>query len=304
MSGPLHILVYHRVLREPCPLFSSQMTAKRFTEHCLWLSKHYHVLGLAQAMARMKEGSLPPRSAVITFDDGYADNLDVALPILKDYGLSATCFIATGFYDDHCMFNDVIVEKIKQLHQGYRFLGREYDAQTVDGKRALIQAMIAHVKYLPLEQREAFLAKLCPHSSVPPLMMSLEQRQRWHQSGMGVGAHTHSHPILTTLSNEDAKQEILTSKQVLENQCQTPIRWFAYPNGKKDQDYQDVHVNLLKECGFDGAVTTVPGAVTEGANLFELPRYTPWRESKWGFMAQMSKMKVKSLLKGVNFKRF
>lgn len=95
----LSILIFHRVLPAPDPLFPGEPDAQRFDEICRWLAKWFRVLDLNDALAGLRRGDLPARAAAITFDDGYADNSDVAVPILQRHGLTATFFIATGYVD-------------------------------------------------------------------------------------------------------------------------------------------------------------------------------------------------------------
>lgn len=110
----LSVLIFHRVLRQPDPLFPGEMYAQRFDAVCRWLAAWFNVLPLDQAVSRLKAGSLPARAACITFDDGYADNHEVAASILGRHGLSATFFIATGFLDGGRMWNDTVIESVRQ----------------------------------------------------------------------------------------------------------------------------------------------------------------------------------------------
>src|SRR3990167_7749886 len=90
----LSILIFHRVLPEPDPLFPQEMHARQFDAVCGWLAHWFNILPLDRAVQLLDTGTLPARAACITFDDGYADNHDVALPILLHHGLNATFFIA------------------------------------------------------------------------------------------------------------------------------------------------------------------------------------------------------------------
>ena len=99
VGARLSVLIFHRVLPESDPIFPDEMYAHCFEAMCGWLKAWFNVLPLDAAVASLKAGKLPARSACITFDDGYVDNHDVALPILLRHGLPATFFIATGFLD-------------------------------------------------------------------------------------------------------------------------------------------------------------------------------------------------------------
>src|SRR5215203_1242979 len=91
------VLLYHRVTRlETDPQWLS-VPPERFDEQVEMLVRNWHVLSLPRLLGTLHEGTLPKRSVVITFDDGYADNLFEAKPILERHGLPATVFVASGF---------------------------------------------------------------------------------------------------------------------------------------------------------------------------------------------------------------
>src|ERR671921_486725 len=95
----LSILIFHRVAAEPDPLFPHEMHARRFDETCGWLEDWFNVVALDEGARRLRAGTLPDRALAITFDDGYGDNHDVALPILRNRRFPATFFVATGYVD-------------------------------------------------------------------------------------------------------------------------------------------------------------------------------------------------------------
>src|SRR5438067_12205090 len=96
-GGALSILIFHRVTPAADPLLPDIPDAAAFERVVRLLVEHFNVIPLSEAAARLLRASLPPRALCITFDDGYADNHDVALPILARHGVTATFFIATGF---------------------------------------------------------------------------------------------------------------------------------------------------------------------------------------------------------------
>ena len=92
----LPIVIFHRVHARPDPLFPDEMDAARFDRLMAWVAGSFRVRTLRESVEHQRQGRLPPRSLVITFDDGYADNAEVALPILRRHGLAADFFISTG----------------------------------------------------------------------------------------------------------------------------------------------------------------------------------------------------------------
>jgi peptidoglycan/xylan/chitin deacetylase (PgdA/CDA1 family) len=289
MQLPLSILIYHRVVAKPDPLFPEEVDARRFEQHLRLLTRWFRVLPLAEAVRRLQERSLPSRAACITFDDGYADNAEVALPILQRYRAHATFFIASGFLDGGCMWNDAVIEVVRDAPGERLNLARSgfgtYDIGCPQRRRAVIDMLLAALKYLPPDERLARVKLMARRFT--PTMLSSDQVLALHRAGMEIGAHTVSHPILTSISNADARAEIANSRLRLQEITQAPVRLFAYPNGIPGQDFEQRHANMLRAQGFEAAVTNAWGAARPGTDPFALPRFTPWDRSSSGFLLRM-----------------
>jgi peptidoglycan/xylan/chitin deacetylase (PgdA/CDA1 family) len=294
----LTTLIYHRVLPAEDALFPEEIHAQRFDETCGWLAAWFNVLPLDEAIVRLREERLPPRPLVITFDDGYADNHDVAMPILKRHGLCATFFIATGFLDGGRMWNDSVIESIRSAPGPDLDLRDIPDIQldvlkvgSAQERRAAIEAVIAKVKYLPIAPRleaVAALAQRCGGKLPDDLMMSSQQVRSMHRNGMQIGAHTENHPILASLSEPDMRGEILRSKERLQQIVDAPVTLFAYPNGKPNQDYGPAARRAVGELGFVGAVSTAPGVAMRGTDPYQIPRFTPWDRTRLRFGGRLA----------------
>jgi len=113
LSRSLSILTYHRVVAEPDALVPDHVCAEEFDGQLAVLARWFRVLPLSEAVARLRAGTLPARAACVTFDDGYADNAHIALPLLLKRGLPATFFVAAGFLDGGRMWNDSVIEAIR-----------------------------------------------------------------------------------------------------------------------------------------------------------------------------------------------
>jgi peptidoglycan/xylan/chitin deacetylase (PgdA/CDA1 family) len=292
-AGPnarLSVLIFHRVLTEPDALFPEEIHARRFDELCGWLAAWFNVLPLDQAVARLKDGTLPARAACITFDDGYADNYSVAMPILQRHGLTATFFIATGFLDGGRMWNDTIIETIRAcqgavldlsaLGLGSHVLG------TVTAQQAAIASLIGQIKYHPVAQRISLTEEIARIAKVQPpqnLMMTSAEVKAMRQAGMQIGAHTVSHPILASLVDDQARQEIGDSKRFLEQLLGELVTVFAYPNGKPGEDYSPQSVEVVRSLGFDAAVSTQWGVSRKGDDPLQIKRFTPWDKTRLRF---------------------
>jgi peptidoglycan/xylan/chitin deacetylase (PgdA/CDA1 family) len=139
------------VLPEPDPLFPTEIDVDQFDRILGWLGRWFHVMPLQEAAPRLGNGTLPPRAACLTFDDGYADNFTHALPALTRHGLHATFFIATGVLDGGRMWNDTVIEGIRATpHEEIDFstigLGR-LPVRTIEDKRAALASLIPALKH-------------------------------------------------------------------------------------------------------------------------------------------------------------
>jgi peptidoglycan/xylan/chitin deacetylase (PgdA/CDA1 family) len=291
----LSILIYHRVLPQPDPLFPSEVDAKIFDEQMAQVAACFRVIPLRDAVQGLRRGNLPARAACITFDDGYADNAEIALPILKKHGISATFFVATGFLDGGRMWNDTVIELIRRapghiLDLSTMGLG-QFEIGTILQRQQAIPAVLNQLKYLPLDVRQSRVEEMCSLLPVVPpndLMMTSDQVRTLHNAGMEIGGHTVSHPILARMDAAAARAEIANGKETLEGIMRAPVRLFAYPNGKPDQDYLSEHVAMVRELGFDAAVSTAWGAARGNSDLYQLPRFTPWDRGQLRFTLRMA----------------
>lgn len=296
----LSILIYHRVLPQPDPLFPGEIDAERFAQHLHFLKQCFNIIPLSEAVHGLRHGGLPARAACITFDDGYADNAEIALPILQRHGVSATFFVATGFLNGGRMWNDTVIELIRgapeQVDLASLGLGR-FTLDNIDSRRHAIGALLDALKYLPLAARQAQVDAMGSLIAAAPrndLMMNDEQVRQLHRAGMEIGGHTVNHPIVARLDGAAARAEIADGKAALEQIIGDKVRLFAYPNGKPGQDYLAEHVAIVKQLGFEAAVSTAWGAAARGSDLFQLPRFTPWDRGQLRFTLRMMQNLSKS----------
>jgi peptidoglycan/xylan/chitin deacetylase (PgdA/CDA1 family) len=290
----LTILIFHRVLREPDPLLG-EPDAERFEAILRNVRRWFEVIPLDRAATCLRERSLPPRALAITFDDGYADNHDVALPILRRLGLHATFFVATGYLDGGLMWNDRVIAAVRH-HAGDTLevseLQLRIPVRTLDERRSAIDTLLARIKYEPTERRETLalgVARAAALQRVPAPMMTSAQVRALSDAGMDLGAHTHRHPILAGLAPADARSEIAQSRDVLQDLTERPVRLFAYPNGRPGKDFTPQNVADVRALGFVAACTTAHGVAGAGTDPFQLPRFTPWDRSAWKFGARLAR---------------
>jgi peptidoglycan/xylan/chitin deacetylase (PgdA/CDA1 family) len=288
--GRLMILIYHRVHPRPDPFFPTEADADSFDLQMSMVRRHCAPVTLQEGAARLRDGTLPPRAVAVTFDDGYRDNSEIALPILQRHGIRATFFVSTGFLDGGRMWNDSIIEAI-----------RATAADSVDGellglgalplaslqqRREAVAAVIRAVKHRHPAERlslvETFCSRLTPRLP-DDLMMSREQVRGLSEAGMEVGGHTVNHPILKSLEAGEAREEIERGRRELEEITNTELRSFAYPNGKPGADYTERDRDIVRSLRFEQAVATTPAVATADSDRWQLPRFSPWdrKPEKW-----------------------
>ncbi|MGH8501166.1 MAG: polysaccharide deacetylase family protein [Gammaproteobacteria bacterium] len=288
--GKLLILAYHRVLEAPDPVIDRGVTAAQFDWQMTTLAREFNVLTLTEAVRRITENSLPPRAVVVTFDDGYADNFTIALPILKKWSMPATFFVAASFLDGGRMWNDTVIEAISRAPRSvldFESLGLgQFHLRSSSERRQAIEVLLKKLKYLPLAERDEManrLAKTAAASLPDNLMMTASQVAALSGEGMEIGGHTLSHPILARLPAEQAEMEIVEGRRRLEEITGRKIRVFAYPNGRPGVDYHRCHVDMVCRADFEAAVSTAWGSARRGDDLWQLPRLGSWDPTPFKF---------------------
>jgi len=290
----LLVLIFHRVHAAPDELFPREVTAGVFRWQMDLLARYMTPLSLREGIARLASGMLPRRAVAVTFDDGYADNLDVAAPILKSAGVPATFFVATGYLGGGRMWNDTVIESVRRLPPG------EHDLDDlglgprrvgdVDSRRTLCRDSIVAIKHRPQPQRQRLADALAARAGSPlpdDLMMTPTQVRELAELGFEIGGHTVTHPILRLLPPGEAVGEIRQGREQLERITGRAVDLFAYPNGRPGEDYGDEHVAAVRDIGFSAAVSTKRGVCSSRSDAWQLPRFTPWDRTPERFLARM-----------------
>jgi peptidoglycan/xylan/chitin deacetylase (PgdA/CDA1 family) len=209
----IRILTYHRVDRLPA---YDQLTVSpaRFARQMAYLAGHCRLLALGQAVEELGTGRPVRDGVVVTFDDGYRDNLEHALPVLREHRIPATIFVTAAFGDQ------------SQRHPRYP-----------GGTGRL---------HLDWEELRALARE--------PLVT--------------VGSHALTHPHLSRLAPEAAREEIAASGERIARELGRPVEFFCYPSG----DFGAREVAMVRAAGYRAAVSVAPGANRPGTPLFELRR--------------------------------
>lgn len=289
-KNKLSILTYHRVGKSGNAI---AMDEQLFEKHLFWVKKYFTPISLSEGLELQAKGSLPRGAIAITVDDGYADTYTTIFPLLKKHGLTATFFISTIGYEQGYLWDErvsflIMTTELKTID----FCGSSYSLKTHDEKIACLLDCQAKIKYRTITERHELIEQLAlktEQNKLPQQFISQRQTVEMYKAGMGIGAHTHSHPILMKENSEIALDEITLSKSVLEGIINAPIKYFAYPNGKYGVDFDAKHIEMVKEVGFIAALSTDKG-ILQNRELdgFQIKRFTPWDEAELKFILRLA----------------
>jgi peptidoglycan/xylan/chitin deacetylase (PgdA/CDA1 family) len=247
------------------------------------IEKYFRVFPLHELVERATAGDVPPRSAAITFDDGYRDNYENAFPILKRIGLPATVFLATGVIGTgKTLWHDRVFDLFRRTRREVVTVGGiHYPMSTQVARRQSLKEYLALMRALPPAERDACVSRLSEAVDVPygpdPMvpMLNWDEVETMSLGGIHFGAHTVSHPILSKMRVQDALEEIRLSRNEIEARLGRKVAMFAYPNGSR-ADFNETIKDLLRSEGFLGAVTTIVGLNNTKTDRYELKRSQPW----------------------------
>jgi peptidoglycan/xylan/chitin deacetylase (PgdA/CDA1 family) len=279
--APTTVLMYHRVGPEARDLHRLRVRDDRFVEHLATIERHADIVPLADVLR-----PAPKPRVAITFDDGYADNLHVAEPILAARSAPATVFVAaeiieagTGFWQD----------RLQAM-----MLDTDYDARVLDvdvgGERVhasldgaqereeAYRAVHGRVRRRPPEEIDAVLAAVAAQLGMSPNGRAVTPTLTVDEVGtlarspvVDVGSHTLRHPFLTALDDATQRREIVDSRARLEAWTGAPVTTFAYPFGIKES-FDATSERCARAAGYTLSVTGLPGRVTRFTAPHRVPR--------------------------------
>ena len=271
------ILVYHRVIPNGTDMshFSPQsglaVSEQAFREQMELISREYSPISLGQAVAIL-EGDQSQRQkpfVVVTFDDGYQDNLELALPILEEFQIPATIFVTSGFIDrsHHAwwLHTGSIIKAVELLDFSWRGQDYYFTCETVEEKQRVFERVDKIMKVLPLEEQVALLdviersAEVCP-SFVDEFLTWEQVRTLYRHPLITIGAHTVSHAPLAACSAVDLGAELGRGRDRINEELGEEPLFFAFPYGQKEECSQR-EFQASELAGFKAAVTTRPGHI-------------------------------------------
>ena len=276
----LFILLYHKIGPQAPPLFGETVSPEDFERQIRFLKKRYEIVDFKDLSSAISKANSSKDLVILTSDDGYCDNFLYAFPIVKKYDVPFTIFLTTDVigtkellwpdklawilyksdadFNRQALYHTDLPPKMAQKVEKF-FL------KNAAGQAEILRAIGMDLKSYSNAELQGILDRLrkcCnvtqwPAENLRP-MLSWEEVKTMSGDGISFGSHTMTHPALSKIPLDLARQEIADSKKVIEEQIQKPVTTFAYPYGKKDDTSGDV-MNLLQDEGFEYACTTEIG---------------------------------------------
>ena len=282
-SGPvrsprLTIIRHHRVFAEgEAPLYRIGVSESVLARQLALLARMGRApLTVSDALARLAEGR-PGRWFAMTFDDGYADNVTRALPLLEAHGARATFYLTAGLMESRrAPWWDELAHRLEAGGRDVVRFEWEGRAQILElgsraGRATALHALLPAFRTTP-DRQEALLEALGratgASDAAPCRLATWDQAAELAGHGMEIGAHTMGHPFLSLLEPERQRAEIAESIALIETRLGVRPAGLAYPGG--DHDARTLAV--IPGTGLAHAVTTRAGDAGPGGGRFELPR--------------------------------
>lgn len=299
------ILMYHSVAETSSDPWGLRVSPEHFAEQLEILRGHAQPLALQQFVEAHHAGHIPDRAVVVTFDDGYADNLYNAKPLLEQYNIPATVFLASGYIGQaHEFWWDEldrllmcpeslpaslclkINEEVHQwdlgeasyYHEGERRRDRQQQvwASKPGTRLAFYYTLWQLLRRLSHDQRQIALHEIRRWAGAEPEARSthrpltVEEANRLGQDDLvELGAHTITHPFLSAQPLELQRIEIQRSKIQLEEILDRPVLSFSYPHG----DYTGETLELVEAAGFTCACSIEAETAWRKSNCWRFPRF-------------------------------
>jgi peptidoglycan/xylan/chitin deacetylase (PgdA/CDA1 family) len=289
----LTVLTFHRVAAPGAPGFDpdvSDTTPEVFDRQVATLKRYFTLIDTAALDAHRAGAPLPPNPALITFDDGYRDNCEQALPILQRHGAKAVFFVATKYVDERRLYWWERINRAVALASGDLVMSypedRRFPLGTAEQRRASTRALLDIVKKHAGLDLERFLGQLEAAAGArldrdeertlaDALVMSWEHVRALQAAGMDVQSHSHSHRVLQTLTDDEVTADLRTSRALLEGQLEKPVFALAYPAGKPIEAQPGLR-RAVRRAGIRVGLTTSPGSLRLERSLdwLGIPRVT------------------------------
>jgi peptidoglycan/xylan/chitin deacetylase (PgdA/CDA1 family) len=295
LRGKAIVLTYHRVLprerqRHSFSTPAIVVTPETFSRHMEFVRQHLRPVSAAQFVELLKSGAaIPPRTCLVTFDDGWYDNLEFALPVLKQHGIPAVLFIATehvgsrnGFWQERLAS---LLFRAWQQREGSAGLFQELGEPEIaafgeqDARKAIHRLVASHKSKSPEEVQRLLaevgdrVTRLSPRepasSAAEDRFLTWQEVSELQASGIvSIESHAMTHVPLTALAGPEVDRELQGAKAEIRERLRHTPDTLAYPNGNFNEDV----AMRARAAGYELAFTTERGHVTPRSNRMQLPR--------------------------------
>jgi len=262
-NGRLTVLAYHRIGSLPGEDYPFQdeiisATPDEFDRQLEFVKTHFNLVNFHQ-LAEMdkKNEPYPPRPAIITFDDGYADNYSEALPILRSHGLTATIYVSTHFIDAQEPFwFDMLSYYVMRMKAGLLQINRgSIKIDLTDQNRRSVRRDIGRaLRVVSDKTRKLILNEPTTDELELVRTMTWDEIRQLDGAGIEIGSHTVSHPFLVQLTDRELRHELAESKERIEEETGTTVSSLSYPSGGSE-NFDARSVRLARELGYSFAVS-------------------------------------------------
>ncbi len=258
-------------------------TAEQFEAQLKSLKADCDVIRVADMADVLRKGS-KRRCVLLTFDDGYLDNYELAFPVLQQVGLSAVIFLATGFLDERLVaWWDEIAWMVKRTTQPVLSLPAAWQIESLDvspdQRDSVCRRLLRLSKMLSPQELSQFLGDLgealgtgrAPRDADTAPWMTWDMVREMHRGGIDFGGHTVTHPVLSKCTLDQQREEIQQSKARIEAELGTSITTFSYPIGQP-WAFTGETMRLIREAGYHWGFSFYPGYATGESNPLDLQR--------------------------------
>jgi peptidoglycan/xylan/chitin deacetylase (PgdA/CDA1 family) len=271
------VLAYHRVGPPEAPF--RKVTIDNFRAQMAWLRRHCHLLHPSELRGAVEEPSRRCR-VMVTFDDGYCDYFEHALPILREFDVPAVNFVATQFVDDGAPFwwdqVDLACQRTRKQSVVLPWRDASVPAATADDRMRIYRECQRHLKTVPDAGKTALLPRVFEALDVdqadvhlPRQVMTWEQ-MRASRDVTTFGGHLHSHPLVSRIDTDQLERELQLSHQRMTTELGARPTLFAYPDG----DVTDAAKAAVRRHGYHMAFGIVEGLATPHSDWYEIARLT------------------------------
>ena len=281
MSHRLLVLAWHNV--EPTWCFPARRGAgtRGLEGQLAFLRRVANVVPLGDALRALGRGDpLPPRAVALTFDDGYRDQLELAVPMLERLGLPATFFLVPGLLEGtvQAWWEQLAWIFSRATRESTVWEGRTLGLRNPAERRANLPTVLEELKRRSRQGRDAALEELAdrcaPEGKVEEqaVFLDWDGARQLARRGFTVASHSLVHTILAEEPGPEQERDLVSSRRRLERELDLPVDLLAYPNGKRP-DYSRATIAAAARAGYSHAGTTVEGWNRPGTEPYEVHRF-------------------------------